>query len=176
MVVSTQDTTVMHTVTASTYQLGRAHARDHLGMKTAARKLHYKRKFRNLDISVENRKGSNRYWHDPHTGKKGKTKQAYPYGYIRMTKGMDGDHVDCYVGPNENASHVYIILTNKAPTFESPDEQKCMLGFDSADEAEAVFKAHFDDPRFFRSMTVMPYEAFETRVLNTLHSRNKQLT
>ena len=27
----------------------------------------------------------------------------YDYGYIRGTVGTDGDHTDCYIGPDKNA-------------------------------------------------------------------------
>lgn len=147
----------------------------HLPKIAAAHKLHGRRKFRGLALSIENRKGSYRHWYDPHEGRKGKTKQLHPYGYIRMSKGMDGDHVDCYVGPNESATHVYVITTSKAPDFKKEDEQKCMLGFESAKKAKAAFLAHFDDVRFFRSMKALPYPDFEEKVLGTRKGRNKKI-
>ena len=141
----------------------------------AARKLHGRRKFRNLNISIENRKGSSRHWYDADADRHGSTVQKYPYGYIRMTEGIDGDHVDCYVGPHENAKNVYIVTTNKAPDFKKIDEQKCMLGFSSATTARKAFAQHYDNPGFFRSMKVMPYEEFERKVLATLHSKQKKV-
>lgn len=141
----------------------------------AAHKLHGRRKFRGLNLSIENRKGSYRHWYDPHEDRKGKTKQLHPYGYIRMSKGMDGDHVDCYLGPDEKATHVYVITTNKAPEFKTEDEQKCMLGFASAKAAKEAFLAHFDDTRFFRSMKSLPYAKFEEKVLGTRKSKVKKI-
>jgi len=143
--------------------------------KTGAYKLHARRKFRNLNISIENRKGSSRSWYDPHEDRHGSTVQKYPYGYIRMTEGMDGDHVDCYVGPHEKAKNVYVITTSKAPDFKKIDEQKCMLGFSSATAARKAFSQHYDDPRFFRSMKAMPYEEFERKVFATLHGKQKKV-
>ncbi len=144
-------------------------------VKAANRKLHGRTKFRNLRISIENRKGSYRHWYDTNAGKAGKTKQLYPYGYIRMSEGMDGDHIDCYVGPHEDAKYVYAITTNKAPDFDKEDEQKCMLGFRSATEAKRVFLKHYNDERFFRHMQAIPYEEFERKVLKTLHSAHKKV-
>jgi len=141
----------------------------------AAYKLHARRKFRNLNISIENRKGSVRKWYDPHEDRAGETVQRYPYGYIRMTKGMDGDHVDCYVGPHENAKNVYVVTTNKPPKFTEVDEQKCMLGFSSATAARKAFAQHYDKPGFFRSMKAIKYEDFERKVLATLHSVQKKV-
>ena len=43
-------------------------------LQKAAHKLHYRTEFQGLPISIENRKGSYRYWHDPHTGEDGKSK------------------------------------------------------------------------------------------------------
>lgn len=141
----------------------------------AAYKLHGRRKFRGLDISIENRKGSYRHWYDKAADKEGKTLQRYPYGYVRRSKGMDGDHVDCYVGDNEGAKYVYVITTSKPPDFKAVDEQKCMLGFNSAAEAKRVFLQHYDSGKFFRHMVAMPYATFEKKVLSTLHGRIKKI-
>ena len=146
-----------------------------LGAKLAAHKLHGRRKFRNLNISIENRKGSSRHWYDPHEDRHGSTVQKYPYGYIRMTEGMDGEHIDCYVGPHENAKNVYVVTTNKAPDFKKIDEQKCMLGFSSATAARKAFMQHYANPGFFRSMKAIPYEKFEKKVLATLHGKQKKV-
>ena len=144
--------------------------------KTAApHRLHYRTKFRDLDISIENRAGTYRHWYDKAADRAGKTLQKYPYGYIRMTKGMDGDHVDCYLGPNTKALNVYVITTNKPPEFKVADEQKCMLGFDSAKEARQAFLDHFDNPKFLRELRTIPYEEFRDKVLLTLKSRRKKL-
>lgn len=143
--------------------------------KYAAHKLHGRMTFRGLPISIENRAGSHRHWHDPHTGRDGKTLMRYPYGYIRRTKGLDGDHVDVFIGPNEQAEKVYVILTNKAPHFEIPDEEKCMLGFDSEEEAKAAFHEHYDNPKFFRSMKTLPFDEFKDRVEDTFTGMRRKV-
>jgi hypothetical protein len=132
-----------------------------------AYRLSRRMEFRGLKISVETDKGELRHWYDPHNKEKGSTKMRYPYGYIRRTEGLDGDHVDVYVGPNENAENVYVVHQQKAPNFNKYDEDKCMLGFDSADAAKKAYLAHYNDDRFFGSMTVMPFEQFKTKVLAT---------
>lgn len=143
--------------------------------KYAAHKLHGRMTFRGLPISIENRAGSHRHWHDPHTGRDGKTLMRYPYGYIRRTKGLDGDHVDVFIGPNEQAEKVYVILTNKAPHFEIPDEEKCMLGFDSEEEAKAAFHEHYDNPKFFRSMKTLSFDEFKDRVEDTFTGMRRKV-
>lgn len=141
----------------------------------AAYKLHGRISFRGLPISIENRKGSYRHWHDPHTGKDGKTKMLYAYGYIRRTKGLDGDHVDVFVGPNEKAKNVYVVMTNKAPDFKERDEEKCMLGFDTEEAAVAAFKAHYDKDGFFHSVKAIPFETFEKRVFATFDGTRRKV-
>lgn len=142
--------------------------------KTAkAHKLSRRMEFRGLQISVETDKDELRHWYDPHNDTKGTTKMKYPYGYIRRTEGVDGDHVDVYVGPNENAKNVYVVHQMKAPDFKKYDEDKVMLGLDSAEAAKKAYLAHFNDERFFGSMTTMPFEEFKTKVLATFEEPKK---
>ena len=137
----------------------------------AAHRLHGRMKFQGLDISVENRKGSIRRWFDPHGKETGHTKMFWNYGYIRGTEGTDGDHVDVYVGPDADAAKVYIVNQMKKPAdgaekWTEFDEQKCMLGFPSADEAKAAYLKQYDDPRFFGSMKEMDMATFTAKVLD----------
>ena len=143
--------------------------------KFAAHKLYARVKFRGLPISIETPKGGFRHWYDPHADKHGKTKMKYAYGYIRRTKGLDGDHVDVFVGPNEKATHVYVVMTKKAPDFKEFDEEKCMLGFDSEEAAKAAFSAHYDKPGFFHSITSLTFDAFEKRVFETFDGTRKKV-
>ncbi len=135
-----------------------------------ARKLAKRRKFQGLDISIETAKGSYRHWYDPHVGKAGKTKMPHDYGYIRGSMGADGDHVDCYVGPNESAERAYVINQMKAPDFTRFDEQKVMLGFSSATEAKAAYLSCYNNTRFFGSMRAVAMQDFKKQVLATTHS------
>jgi hypothetical protein len=144
--------------------------------KTAGRALARTLKFRDLDVSIETDKGSYRRWYDPHTKQEGKTLMQYPYGYIRRTQGMDGDHIDCFVGPNEKSDKIFVILTNKAPNFDRIDEEKCMLGFDSAEQAKKVFLDHYSDRKFFNSMKIMSYNDFKDKALATLNGGVKKLS
>ncbi len=138
-----------------------------VGELAKARKLHGRVLFGGLQVSIENRKGSYRYWYDENNKERGKTLMHYPYGYVRGSIGPDGDHVDVYIGPNENATHVFVIDQMKAPDFKVFDEQKCMLGFDDADEAKAAYIKQYDDKRFFGSMKAMPFAEFARKVLST---------
>lgn len=139
----------------------------------AARQLHGRMEFNGLQISIENRRGSLRQWYDPHEDRNGVTRMRYPYGYIRMTEGTDGDHHDVYVGPHRDAPNVYIVNQMKAPDFTIPDEQKTMLGFLSEDDARQAYLDHYDDSRFLGSITSMPFEEFKRKVLATKDGAQK---
>jgi hypothetical protein len=138
-----------------------------------AHQLSRRTKFRGLDVSIETDKGELRHWYDPHNKTKGSTKMSHPYGYIRRTKGVDGDHVDVYIGPKEDAPNVYVVHQMKAPDFKKYDEDKCMVGFETAAAAKAAYLKNFDDPRFFGSMTTMPWTEFEKKVKATFEQPKK---
>lgn len=139
----------------------------HPHLLVKSRSLHGRLEFQGLQISVENRRGSIRQWYDPHNGENGTTRMKHPYGYIRLTEGSDGDHVDCYVGPHKDARFAYIVHQMKAPEFKTYDEDKVMLGFASQKEAKKAYLAHYNDPRFLGSITKMPMEEFKEKVLAT---------
>jgi hypothetical protein len=133
----------------------------------AARKLHTSFEFQGLQVSIENRRGSIRQWYDPNADKEGMSRMAIPYGYIRMTEGVDGDHVDCFIGPHRDCTHAFIVHQKKTPEFTEYDEDKVMLGFKSAADAKKAYMMHYDDRRFFGSMTKMGMEEFKAKVLKT---------
>ena len=118
-------------------------------------KLHYKTEFQDLPISVENRKGSVREGTDPKTGKPWRTKMKNPYGYIRGTRGVDGDSVDVYLGPEEEAGKAFVVH-QKDPETGKFDEDKVMLGFPSKTKARKAFLKHYDDPDFLGPISAIP--------------------
>lgn len=129
-----------------------------------SRKLQGNIEFQGLSIAVENKAGSVRHWRDENSGESGSTKMKYPYGYVRGTLGLDGDAVDVFVGPDKTSDKVFIITQMKKPEFKDVDEQKVMLGFNSAEEAKKAYLAHFDDTKFFGSMKEFTVEAFKQRL------------
>lgn len=141
---------------------------------SAAYKLQGRTEFQGMPISIENKKGSVRRWFDPHGNEKGSTKMHWAYGYIRGTRGTDGDHVDVYIGPNPDATHAFVVDQMKKPEgaikkdgkpWKEFDEQKCMLGWDSAEEAKAAYLKQYDDPRFFGSLRAIPMSEFKEKVM-----------
>lgn len=111
--------------------------------------------------------GSIRQWFDPHSDQQGMTRMKRPYGYIRGTLGTDGDAVDVYVGPYRDAPKVYVITQMKAPEFTEVDEEKCLLGFRTKEDARKFYLQHYDDPRFLGKITGIPFEEFRQAVMQT---------
>ena len=125
-------------------------------------KLQGRRTFAGLKISIENRKGSIRRGIDSN-GHKWAIKMNYDYGYIRGTVGVDGDHVDCYLGDNEDAENVYIIRQNN-PETHTYDEDKCMLGFNSLAEAKRAFLSQYDRPGFLGKIVTVRLDLFKKKI------------
>jgi len=121
-------------------------------------------KFAGFNISIENKKGSTRSGKDK-DGHKWSVFLHFDYGYIRGSEGVDGDHYDCYIGPNEDAQYVYIV-NQQDPVTKKFDEQKAMIGFNSMQEAKAAYLKQYDRPGFLRDIITMPIEEFREKVLS----------
>jgi hypothetical protein len=121
-------------------------------------------KFAGFNISIENKKGSTRSGKDK-DGHKWHCKMFFDYGYIRGTEGVDGDHVDVYIGPDESAASVYIVHQND-PVTGKYDEDKIMLGFPSEKAARQAYLKQYDRPGFLGAIDVMPVEEFRNKVLS----------
>lgn len=98
-----------------------------------------------MDIAIENPSGSIRRGKDA-GGDEWEVEMPAHYGYIKRTKGADGEHVDVYVGDNPDSDNVFIVDQIDADTKEF-DEHKVMLGFDTKEDAMAAYTAAFDDGR-----------------------------
>jgi len=137
--------------------------------------IHHRMVFQGLKIAIENTKGSVRKGVDKHFGP-WETKMLCPYGRITGTKGMDGQGVDCFIGPNEQAKNAYVITILKVPDFKKEDEQKVMLGFDSAKAARKAFNQHYDMPdKFFGGMVTLSMSEFKKKVMNTGNGGPKKI-
>jgi hypothetical protein len=127
-------------------------------------KLSDKYRFAGFNISVENKKGSTRSGTDK-DGHEWHCKMNFDYGYIRGSVGVDGDHVDVYIGDNEKAEYAYIVHQND-PATGKYDEDKVMLGFNSLSDAKAAYLKQYDRPGFLGKIDVMPIEEFREKVLS----------
>ena len=125
-----------------------------------------RRSYQGLPITVENPRGSIRSGTD-RDGHQWQTSMAHDYGYVRGTLGVDGDHFDVYLGPDDTAPMAYVVTTMAPPQFTRRDEQKAMLGFASEGEARAAYLAHYDNPRFLGRVDAMPMEEFKRQLATT---------
>jgi hypothetical protein len=84
-----------------------------------------------LDITIETPRGRSR--------KPGVfPRLCCDYGYVKRTRGADGDHVDVFVGPSTESELVIVIdQVNQDGTF---DEHKCLLGFRTKGDAIAAYR------------------------------------
>ncbi|MAD44698.1 MAG: hypothetical protein CMH98_06810 [Oceanospirillaceae bacterium] len=140
--------------------------------------------FQKLPISIETKAGQSRSGTDPDDHDWSIAMQ-YDYGYIRGTKGADGEEIDVYIGPNRSAENVYIVKQHaiekvKAwPSDHCPkcqkkpaecacpefyDEDKVFLGFDSEPDARAAYITHYDDPRFLGPIETMPIDEYRATI------------
>jgi len=116
-------------------------------------------RWRGLSIRIENEPGSVRLFRNP-DGSTGEKRMIWPYGYIERTTGVDGDEVDVFMGPEPDAPMVYVVHARRKGRWDEWDEDKCMLGFASREDAERAFLASYDDPRFLGPVTAMPVAEF----------------
>lgn len=115
-----------------------------------------------LGIAVENRKGSVRKGVDK-DGKPWRTEMKMPYGYIKGTKGADGEEVDAYVGPKKDATHAFVVHQRK-DNGKGYDEDKVMLGFASKEEAVKGYLKHYNDPKFLGPVSTVPMDRLKELV------------
>ncbi len=98
-------------------------------------------KVRGLDVTIENPKGSVRSGTD-REGNKWSTKMNNTYGYIRGTKGKDGDHIDIFLGDNPDSDKVFVI-DQVDPKTGKFDEHKAMIGFDHEAQAKEAYLSNY---------------------------------
>lgn len=100
-------------------------------------------KLQGLDISIENPAGSVRSGTSS-DGKQWRTKMNHHYGYIRKTLGPDGDHVDVFIKPGTKTLSMIYIVNQVDPKTRKFDEHKCMLGFDSLEDAKKAYLSNYE--------------------------------
>ena len=114
-----------------------------------------------LDIAIENRKGSVRKGVD-RDGKPWRTVMKHPYGYLKGTKGKDGEEIDVYVGPHKDAPIAHVVHQHKADGT-GHDEDKVMLGFKNKAHARSAYLAHYNDPKFLGPISSLTVDEMKQR-------------
>ena len=115
-----------------------------------------------LPIAIENRKGSVRSGVDA-DGKPWRTEMHHPYGYLKGTRGADGEEVDVYVGPKKDAPHAFVVHQHKH-TGKGYDEDKVMLGFKDEEAARKAYLKHYDDPKFLGPISKVHIERLKALI------------
>lgn len=95
-----------------------------------------------MDITIENPKGSVRSGKDKN-GKEWSVTMNNTYGYIRGTRGVDGDHIDIFLSDNPESGNVYVIDQVDQQTGMY-DESKVMYGFNSIEEARDAYLSNYE--------------------------------
>ncbi|RGV25943.1 LPD38 domain-containing protein [Parabacteroides distasonis] len=99
-------------------------------------------KINGFDVTIEQPDGSVRSGKDA-SGKKWSQVMNNTYGYIRGTEGVDGDHIDVFLGPDMNSDMVYVV--DQVNTDGSFDEHKVMMGFSSLEDARSAYLSNYED-------------------------------
>lgn len=71
---------------------------------------------------------------------------------------------NCYIGDNEDAKKVYIVHQND-PITHKYDEDKCMLGFNSLEDAKKAYLMQYDRPGFLGKIDTMDFDEFKEFIL-----------
>ena len=104
-----------------------------------------------LDITIETPKGRRRRPEWPEMG-------AH-YGYLKQTKGRDGDHVDVFIGPWEKSELVFVI--DQETAGGRFDEHKAMLGFMNQESAERAYRCSYTPDWRVGPVTAMTIDQFK---------------
>lgn len=112
-----------------------------------------------MDVTIENPKGSVRRGTDA-DGTPWEVAMNYTYGYIRGTKGVDGDHIDLYLSDAPEEGNVYVVdqIDQKTGAF---DEHKVMYGFKSMDEARQAYLSQYQEGWKVGTITEVSKEDFK---------------
>lgn len=134
------------------------------------------RDFAGMRVGVENPAGTDRAWGPDARGRTGVTRMTCDYGRVEGTSGADGDCVDCYLGPDEDAPFVHVVH-QLDPETGVYDEDKAMIGWRSADAAQAAYLAHRDDDgRAYGGMSQVPLAKFREKVARPGGARGRKVT
>ena len=99
-------------------------------------------KINGFDVTIEQPAGSVRSGKDAN-GKEWSVTMNNTYGYIRGTEGVDGDHIDVFLGPDMSSDMVYVV--DQVNTDGSFDEHKVMMGFPSLEDARSAYFSNYEE-------------------------------
>ncbi|MGO9370691.1 MAG: hypothetical protein ACLQBD_01165 [Syntrophobacteraceae bacterium] len=118
--------------------------------------------FQGLDISIENPKGSVRSGVDEN-GQPWTTTLPAHYGYLKGVTGADKDHLDIYIGPDQESSKVFVV-DQQDPKTGRFDEHKVIAGADSLAQAQQIYNGGFSDglgPQRMQAINELSMDGFK---------------
>ncbi len=95
-----------------------------------------------FDITIETPKGGVRRGVAA-DGKEWSIEMQHDYGYIRGTKGKDGDHIDVFLSESPEEGTVFVV--DQVKEDGSFDEHKVMYGFSDLEDAKAAYLSNYSD-------------------------------
>lgn len=117
-----------------------------------------------LNISIENPQGSARTGKSP-DGTEWSVNMPVAYGYVKRTKGADGDQVDVFLGPKSDTSQKVFVIDQVDPETGNFDGHKAVLGVDTAEEAAKIYDDSYSDgrgPERMANMVELTMDEFKT--------------
>lgn len=125
-----------------------------------------------FDVAIENPAGSTRKG-KARNGREWEVKMPAHYGYIKGSKGADGDPIDVFVGKKLDSDRIYII-DQINPASGQFDEHKVIMGASSPTEARELYEKSFSDGRGAKrlgAMQPMDRERFRKWLGKSDHSK-----
>lgn len=114
--------------------------------------------FGGMKIAIDRPKGFVQEGKDK-AGVPWKRTYKYDYGFIKKTNGGDGEELDVFVGPEEQAEKTYWVSQKKEDG--SFDELKVFVGFDSPVAAKKAYLEHIP-AKLFGSMETVSLAAMRS--------------
>lgn len=128
-----------------------------------------------FDISIENPAGSTRSGTDAQ-GNPWSVTMHNSYGYIRMTEGVDGDHIDIFLSDHIDDWNGTVYVVDQVNEDGSFDEHKVMYGFNSAEEAREAYLSNYSEGwQGLGTITGVSREEFKKWV-DSSHRKTKPFT
>lgn len=100
-------------------------------------------KLQGLDITIENPKGTERTSKD--SANPWSVTMPAAYGYVKRTKGADGDQVDVFIADKADTSKKVFVIDQVDPETGNFDGHKAILGVDTAEEAARIYHDSYSD-------------------------------
>lgn len=114
-----------------------------------------------IDVSIETPSGAERKGVGS-DGTPWSVTLNHPYGYVKRTRGADGEQVDVYIGPHPDSPDVFII-DQVDPETGKFDEHKAVLGARTEEQAREIYESGFSDgsgPARLGDITAMSVDDF----------------